>query len=294
VPNVLAIVALLVATTGTATAARVTMISGKDVKDSTLTGADFRNLSLQAVDFSSRARTSMRGASGAVGAAGPQGDKGVTGPQGATGAQGDAARVASKFAWFDSRYLATSGSNAAADNWFDYNGATPNGNITLPNNQFVNTLNRPFEPVLDLNYPNCNVGDVQGVDCAWGSNAGGGVTVSWDSNITAVASITVMHSQDSDILAGGTVPHTRVSCYLAANRGSGSSDFDQIGARADVSGFRQRQVETLTVVGSINRTASTSTDYMVRVECRDADGTNSRTRWNVISGSMSVIATERG
>ena len=287
-----ALLALVMATTGSAAAAK--MITGANIKDSTLTGADVRNGNLGLVDFSVKARSSLLGAKGPKGETGQPGLKGDTGAQGPVGLAGNPAHVQSKWSWFDSRYLRTDGLNSGPDDWYAYGGVSPNGNIDMPNLQWTNSLDRSFETVLSLNSPNCNEGEVQGTDCAWGANDGGGVTVAWDSNITAVANISVMHSQDSDIAALVTPPHTRIQCYLSANRGTGSSDFDRIGAKADISGFRQRQVETLTLVGSINRTTSVSTDYMVRVECRDADGTNGRSRYYVLGGSMSVVATERG
>jgi hypothetical protein len=282
----------VLATASSAVAARV--VTGAQVVDGSLTGVDVRRASITAADLSSTTRTMMRGRAGLVGATGATGPKGETGPVGLQGAPGTPARVASGWSWFDSRYLATPGNNAGPDNWYAYNGASPGGNVTLPNLQWTNALDRSFETVLSLTSPNCTTGDVQGVDCPWGASDGGGVSVAWDSNITAVATVTFLHNQDADITAGDPPPHTRAQCFLAANKGTGSSDFDQIGAKADVSGYAQRQVETMTLVGSINRTTSSATEYMVRVECRDADGTNGRSRWYVVSGSLNVTATERG
>ena len=293
--NAIALLALVLATAGSATAARkATMYTGANVKDRTITSVDIQNGNLPITEFSSTARRELRGYDGTKGPSGPSGDKGATGPQGDTGPKGDPARVATKWAWFDSRYLKNDLANAGAANWYEYNGTAPNGNFDFPNLQWANGIDRSFETVMSLNSPNCNEGDVKGLHCPWGANDGGGVTTSWDSNITAVAEISLMHSQDADIARAQGIPHTRITCFLSANRGTGSSDFDQIGAKAEISGFRQRQVETLTLVGSINRDTEVPTDYMVRVECRDADGTNGISRYYVLGGSMSVVATERG
>jgi hypothetical protein len=86
--GVVAIVALLAASAGAKS-----LITGKDVKNSSLTGADIKNGSLAAADLSAAARATLRGPVGASGTPGPtgaKGDRGDTGPQGAIGPQGPA------------------------------------------------------------------------------------------------------------------------------------------------------------------------------------------------------------
>jgi hypothetical protein len=81
-----AIVALVTAMAGTSYAAVV--ITGKNVKNSSLTGADVKNSSLTSSDVKNRSLTALdfkanqlpRGATGATGAAGPQGARGPAGP----------------------------------------------------------------------------------------------------------------------------------------------------------------------------------------------------------------------
>lgn len=306
--NAVAIVALILATTSTATAAklvhaskakRVKQVHGASFKRGGLSGVDLAKNTLLVADFSPSARKMMKGKAGAKGDTGDVGKRGPTGVKGSVGADGKPARVATAWSWFDSRYLQSDAGtpNAGSNHWFNYTGATtgnaPNGNQT-GNFGFINGLNRTFEPVLTLDSPNCSEGQTPGVDCPRGSNDGGGVTVAWNANITATAEVTVFHSTNAETDEGDAAIHSRVSCYLSANKGTGSSDFDQIGSRVDASGFTNRQVETLSLVGSINRDASATTDYMVRVECRDADGTIGRTRYYVVAGSLSVVATERG
>jgi hypothetical protein len=67
--TVIACIALLVACTGTATAA--TLITGKQIKNNSVTTKDVKNKSLRAGDF--RPGTLLRGPAGAAGATGPQG-----------------------------------------------------------------------------------------------------------------------------------------------------------------------------------------------------------------------------
>jgi Collagen triple helix repeat (20 copies) len=71
-----AVLALLIATTGSAVAA--SLITGKQIKDGTI----------QKKDLSKSARAGLHGATGPAGAAGPQGPKGDSGPAGATGKDG--------------------------------------------------------------------------------------------------------------------------------------------------------------------------------------------------------------
>ncbi len=59
-----------------------TVITGKQVRNGSLTGADVRDRSLGPREFSAATRSAFRGSTG------PQGPAGVSGPVGATGAQG--------------------------------------------------------------------------------------------------------------------------------------------------------------------------------------------------------------
>jgi hypothetical protein len=128
--TVLAVIALVLVTGGTATATTMTLITGADVKDGSLSGADLadhsigarklkqrsvarpsiarggvtgtevRNGSLTLADLSSAAVAALRassgaGPTGATGAQGPQGPAGPAGPQGATGPAGPAGSAGS-------------------------------------------------------------------------------------------------------------------------------------------------------------------------------------------------------
>lgn len=98
---VVAILAVVLACTGTATAAKFVISSGSQVKDGVLTGKDVKDRSITAKDLapgtlstvSGAADSKLRGAAGAPGAkgeAGAPGAKGEAGAPGASGAKGDA------------------------------------------------------------------------------------------------------------------------------------------------------------------------------------------------------------
>jgi len=81
---IVAMLALFVAMGGTAIAASSILITGKQIKNSSITGADVKNKSLTPKDF----RGSVRGARGAAGPSGPPGPNGATGAPGAPGSPG--------------------------------------------------------------------------------------------------------------------------------------------------------------------------------------------------------------
>lgn len=80
---VIAVLALVLACSGGAFAAS-TLITGKQIKNSSITGADVKNKSLTPSDF----KGSVKGDDGARGPQGPAGPAGLPGAQGAQGAAG--------------------------------------------------------------------------------------------------------------------------------------------------------------------------------------------------------------
>jgi hypothetical protein len=82
---VIAILAVVVGMVGTATAAK--MVSGKQIKDNSITGQDVKDASLSSADFKGDL-TGPRGAQGDTGPAGPAGPQGPAGPAGQTGPAG--------------------------------------------------------------------------------------------------------------------------------------------------------------------------------------------------------------
>jgi hypothetical protein len=83
---VAAIVALFVAFNGTATAALV--LTGKNIKDGTITAKDVKNRTLGTNKLNDKAISSLKGRPGSAGPQGPAGPQGAPGPQGPTGDPG--------------------------------------------------------------------------------------------------------------------------------------------------------------------------------------------------------------
>ncbi len=81
-----AAVILVLAFAGTATAAK--MITGKQIKNSSLTGKDLKNGSVKAADLSAGAKKTLTGAKGDPGAKGDAGAAGAPGAKGDTGPSG--------------------------------------------------------------------------------------------------------------------------------------------------------------------------------------------------------------
>ena len=91
---VVAMIALFVALTGTAVATTTgtfALITGKQIKNSSITGIDVKNKSLTPKDFrgSVRGPRGLRGPAGPAGAAGPVGAAGAAGAAGPKGDKGD-------------------------------------------------------------------------------------------------------------------------------------------------------------------------------------------------------------
>jgi hypothetical protein len=92
---VVACLALFIALTGSAVAAK--LVTGKQIKNSSITSVDVRNGGLKRADLAADALP-VAGAMGATGAIGPQGPKGDsnTGPAGPQGPRGDTVTVDGK------------------------------------------------------------------------------------------------------------------------------------------------------------------------------------------------------
>lgn len=94
--HLIALVALFVALTSSATAA--VMISGKNIKDGSVTGADVRDRSIAARDLApdALAASAQGGAAGPAGPRGAAGADGADGQAGARGAKGDTGETGAK------------------------------------------------------------------------------------------------------------------------------------------------------------------------------------------------------
>lgn len=84
--GIVAVVALVLAMGGTATAAK--LISGKQIRNSSVTGKDIRNGSLGPADLSGKAKAALAGTAGPAGPAGPAGAPGAAGAKGEQGDRG--------------------------------------------------------------------------------------------------------------------------------------------------------------------------------------------------------------
>jgi hypothetical protein len=80
------VAALIIGTAGGAQAH--SYITGSDIRNGTVTGADIKDRSLGVVDLSPQARAALHGATGAKGATGATGAKGATGATGTAGTDG--------------------------------------------------------------------------------------------------------------------------------------------------------------------------------------------------------------
>lgn len=83
---VVAALALMLAAGTGATASL--LITGKQIKDGSVTSADIKNKSLKVKDLSTKAKAKLKGATGPAGARGATGPAGPAGPQGPAGASG--------------------------------------------------------------------------------------------------------------------------------------------------------------------------------------------------------------
>jgi hypothetical protein len=94
--TLVALLALFAALGGTSYAALA--ITGKNIKDGSITSADIRNRSLRPADFNRAVIASIQGAKGDPGPIGP---KGSIGPKGDKGDKGDKATLPSGIQWID-------------------------------------------------------------------------------------------------------------------------------------------------------------------------------------------------
>ena len=83
---IVAALALMLAAGTGATASL--MISGKQIKDNSVTSQDIKNKSLKVKDLSRKAQVKLKGATGATGATGERGATGPAGPAGPAGTAG--------------------------------------------------------------------------------------------------------------------------------------------------------------------------------------------------------------
>ncbi len=292
--NVISIIVIVTATTSSAYAAsRIKMYTGKNFKDSSLTGIDFKDRSIEAKDLSAAAKSALKGRTGA---AGVTGDKGAAGPQGDTGDTGDLGKEAHslvRYASFYSPKLRTNANdatpNAAADDWDEasyaaYDNAAPNtrtfANITefFPDSDFEQAIDHTDQVLLQLTGQNeVTTGTIR-------PTAGG--------LLSATATITVLHTNDGESnFTGGSAFHNRLRCTLryANNDNALGAGSPTLGTPEWVSSSRQHKVYTITLTGSEKITADATANYNVGVSCADVDRTGDN-HWTYVAGNVTAHA----
>jgi hypothetical protein len=115
---VIAVVALIAATSGNAIADGVTAVAAKLGKNS-VTSREVKNGSLTLADFKAKERDKLKGTKGSDGSAGAKGATGATGPAGPTGATGPQGPAGTPDGYTkaeaDGRFLATAGKAADSE-----------------------------------------------------------------------------------------------------------------------------------------------------------------------------------
>lgn len=305
--NVMATLALFSTLGGTAYAALV--VTGANVKDSTLTGVDVKNYSLQTADLSLRARLALKGPkgapgtngtngingmNGAKGATGPKGWAGPMGPKGDTGPQGDSAAVVTSYASRNTGILTRYQQNVIQPNpnnlpWYDYNctsavspsNTTPcdadDGNqlTTGVGNLKLEATDKDVLQLINNPTPQSNERISQS----------GGLVVPWQSHLSAMATVTFLHLGP----VGSTLSiHERMQCELRYQSTLAGGASGTLGEPQMVSAFGTREVVSLSLVGSNgSSTGVPAGTYNMWIECSDMDYTqNPSYGWRLLTANL--------
>jgi hypothetical protein len=282
--NVVASIALLMSLGGTAYAAVV--ITGKNVKDSTLTGVDVKNASLTAADLSAATKRSFKGATGARGATGAKGLTGIAGPKGDTGAPGAPAEVVTSFATRDTGFITrrnNSNPNPDTRDWYDYN-CNGDNTTSAACPSFDGNQTDTSVGVVELSAAGSSVIALSGInidsqETLHTYSTQNNIAVPWSNNLTGFASISVLHM--------GTL-HERFECQLEYANVSNPTAFAKLGAPQVVSAYGEHEIVPFTLIGSKNVSAGT---YNVQLTCTDLDDNNSGTAsWRFVRGNLTAMA----
>lgn len=292
--NVMASLAIVLAMGGTAFAAIV--LTGRNVKDSSLTGIDVKNGSLTAYDLSLAARNSFKGAKGTTGTMGITGARGLTGatgPKGDTGAPGAPAEVVTSFASRDTGFVTrvdAADPNTADLPWFEYNCgntgaagpcALDDGNQTNIGVGSVNLIASDTLVIALSGMPPKATNET--------NQSNNVVTVPWSNNLTGMATVSLMHRGP---VGQETAIHERVECGLEYANSTNPSSFAPLGEPQMVSSFGTREIVNLSLVGSANLMSGA---YNVRVVCSDMDYASASDHgWRFIRGNLTVMAARNG
>jgi hypothetical protein len=288
--NIISVLVIALGTTGSAFGA-VKLYTGANIKDSTLTGLDFKALTLTIKDVDEFTKTAMRGQKGATG---PTGDPGPTGPQGPTGDRGPSGASAHslvRYASYRSSFLVESPTtpipNSPAANW---DAASYGGSSGYPN--FKTFYNAGELQYRDIDNSEPVLVALTGVPNV---TTEGTIRPTSSGLLTATATVTVLHQhsgQGENRATAGLALHGRMRCKLlyangGADIGAGSNT---LGTAEWVSSRRRHKVYTITITGSEKVTSNAASNYNVGVACADVDYTGS-TQWRFVSGTISAHAT---
>jgi hypothetical protein len=268
--TVMSLLAIVVATGGTAWGALV--VTGAQVRNSSLTGADVKNASLESSDVSTATRTALKvkGATGPAGAKGPTGADGNAGP---VGDKGSPARNA--YAWA----LNTQNSLLRVNGSDNYSPSPPVG----PENWYPSQAGTGT----DWRRPDSLWGNM-GLELADGTNDGL-LVLEWRSDVLAVAHLTAWHEDGTDEATPGV--QSRLECRLRIVDIATNSQAT-IGQPVMIATDAFRHVVDFGLVGGIRREPGT---YSIRVECRDLDLDTTSTvaidQWFSVKGNLSILSS---
>ena len=308
--NVLATIAMLCALAGTSITAAwaAPLLTGANVRNSTLTGADLKDLSLSSTDFSSTASTQLKAQTG------PAGDKGATGPVGAKGSQGrkgpqgvDAAKAYSYVTADDTTSFVSPKTNSML-NPPPIAGKDCNDAGSLPSWLGFSVDCTPYAP----EYPHwrydcdsipdyCGSSKVigsagagatrlqtgaAGVVSFTGDENGSFVSLMGPGNLLVTASLTLMHPEVDEW-------HSRVSCQAQARRSNTSDAYTNLGVPTVVSAQEADELVTITVIGGARFETPGDYDFQVACQMLDEWSTGSLSdNWFFISGNATATTTE--
>ncbi len=294
--------------------------TGKEVKNNTLTGDDFKNESIDSSDFDASALTSITSDTSLTGPTGETGDKGARGNKGTFGDQGDpgidykkaytfskddTGRLKNKSTQPPNLYSCPWNNDYTLDGGVYYDCVGPSTTIScvapIPTNckyNSGNVLTTGDEIVLDQ-------GGQDVLRLTSGDANDGYLTLNEPSDVLVFASMTLWHS--------GTV-HSRAECYAQAkNANLGDSGYTDIGSRVFVSTTEDDQLISLNVVAGTKFEASAFTvnptqptippdhvkpyylplEIAVRIRCRGVDQGNLQVNdWRFIKGNLQVLSAK--
>jgi hypothetical protein len=292
--NVVSLLVIVLATTGSAYGA-IVMYTGTQIADSTLTGADFKDLSLNKRDLSATAYTSLRGSKGTTGATGDAGAAGAMGDTGPSGAMGKPAHSLVRYATFYSSRLRTNyvdaipnpapSKNWDASDYPTYLGAAatfPNLTEDYPDNDLPIVVSSNEPVLIELTGQN--------------QTTTGTIRPTSSGLLSVTASLTFFHRNHAEAAnVGGLSMHGRVRCTIryANNGASITASSPSMGAPEWISTRGRHRISTVTITGSIPISATSTSNYNVGVSCADVDYTGSN-QWWYTAGNLTAHAVYVG